>query len=504
MAAISGPDRTRRGRETLLLAGAALLFLWPALVNGFPLIFSDTGTYVSQAMELHLGWDRPPYYSFFLLALDWGRILWPPVIVQCAGVAWLIRRVQKVIFPDSGWRAGVALMMPLAAATSLPWVAAQAMPDIFTPMMVLALAILMLDEECGRQEGLALIAVIAFAIAAHLSNLPIYAGLCLAVLLPRRILFRRSVPWFAVLAPLVVGACALIGVNLVATGRISISPYGSTFVLARLLANGPARMTLARDCAGTDWALCRYRDDLPKSADGFLWQSDSPLYRAGGPVRLIGDTEAIVRRTLRAEPGAVTRDAARDFLHQFVLFDPGSGLHAWPMTAGATIRRDFAPGAVARFDRSLQARGEMRIPPALLNLDRVVAWLGLAGATLFAGITAVQRARCRAGAKSAVFSVIVLAALLGNAAVTGALSGPHDRYQCRVVWLAVLATGLCLQSLFQPSLAADQQNHVGTEAGEAEMPADIDRVTDAIAHGEMQIDRRELGFGETAGKFGRQ
>ncbi|HEX7391279.1 MAG TPA: hypothetical protein VF286_14310, partial [Acidiphilium sp.] len=466
MAAISGPDRTRRGRETPLLAGTALLFLWPALVNGFPLIFSDTGTYVSQAMELHLGWDRPPYYSFFLLALDWGRTLWPPVIVQCVGVAWLIRRVQKAIFPGSGWRAGVALMSPLAAATSLPWVATQAMPDIFTPMMVLALAILTLDAECGRLERLVLIAVIAFAIAAHLSNLPIYAGLCLAVLLPRAILFRRSVPWFAVLAPLVAGACALIGVNLVATGRITLSPYGSTFVLARLLADGPARVTLARDCAGMNWALCRYRSDLPKTADGFLWRADSPLYRAGGPVRLIDDTDAIVRRTLRAEPGAVTRDAARDFLHQFVLFDPGSGLRPWRATAGATIRRDFVPGAVARFDRSLQARGTMRIPFVLLILDRIVAWLGIAITAGFAGVAAVRRRR--ATARLAVFAAIVLAALLGNAAVTGALSGPHDRYQCRVVWLAVLAAGLCLQSLFRPTLAADQQNHVGTEAGEAE------------------------------------
>jgi hypothetical protein len=80
MAAISRPDRhgpalaaARGGAAAhasalpLLVLGVPVL-LWPALVNGFPLVFSDTGTYLSQVMEGHLGWDRPPFYSMFLFA----------------------------------------------------------------------------------------------------------------------------------------------------------------------------------------------------------------------------------------------------------------------------------------------------------------------------------------------------------------------------------------------------------------------------------------------------
>ena len=33
---------------------------------------------------------------------------------------------------------------------------------------------------------------------------------------------------------------------------------------------------------------------------------------------------------------------------------------------------------------------------------------------------------------------MVLAALLANAFATGALSGPHDRYQARIAWLVLL------------------------------------------------------------------
>ena len=43
----------------IVLAAAALL--WPAAWNGYPLVFADTGTYLSQAIEHYAGWDRPVF-----------------------------------------------------------------------------------------------------------------------------------------------------------------------------------------------------------------------------------------------------------------------------------------------------------------------------------------------------------------------------------------------------------------------------------------------------------
>jgi hypothetical protein len=45
-----------------VLLGTALP-LWPAAINGYPLVFSDTGTYLSQAIHHYLGWDRPIFYQ---------------------------------------------------------------------------------------------------------------------------------------------------------------------------------------------------------------------------------------------------------------------------------------------------------------------------------------------------------------------------------------------------------------------------------------------------------
>ena len=63
-----------RGGEPTPVAAVilvGLLLAWPAAWNGYPLVFADSGTYLGQAIQLYLGWDRPPHYSLFLHALHW-------------------------------------------------------------------------------------------------------------------------------------------------------------------------------------------------------------------------------------------------------------------------------------------------------------------------------------------------------------------------------------------------------------------------------------------------
>jgi hypothetical protein len=57
-------DMSTEGHRTtaLVLALAAILLLWPAFWNGYPLVFADSGTYLSQAIERYVGWDRPIFY----------------------------------------------------------------------------------------------------------------------------------------------------------------------------------------------------------------------------------------------------------------------------------------------------------------------------------------------------------------------------------------------------------------------------------------------------------
>jgi hypothetical protein len=438
MAAISTPRPAALARPEALAAlpyalGIALL-LWPALYNGFPLIFSDTGTYISQVMERHLGWDRPPFYSLFLYLTGWGRSLWPPVILQALLSVLLISRVRRLVWPRSGAVTDLIVILVLSIATSLPWTAAELIPDIFTPLLVLGLFLLIFDHRLPRLWRLGLTLSLGAIMTMHLTNLPLYLGLCLTIL-PLRFFSGGRLPWRHIVAAPVLAALALMAVNLIGSGQASLSPFGATFYLARLLANGPARQTLATDCPREPWALCGYRNRIGTSADAFLWQPDSPLYQAGGPKALIGQTKQIIARTIAEHPQAVARQAAVDTLRQLILFKSGDGLRPWRATAGATIRRDFPPDAVAAFASGRQACGKPLLPGWLQWVTLTVESLGIAG-TAFILILRL----CRRSSPSllAWLAGMVLLALLGNAILTGSLSGPHDRYQSRVMWLPVL------------------------------------------------------------------
>ncbi len=147
------------------IPAAAGLLLWPAAWNGYPIVFADTGTYLSQAIHRYLGWDRPPFYSLFMLPLHATVSTWPVIVAQALLTVWMVRSVCEVLVPwlRVAWLPVVVL--PLAAGTWLPFLVCQLMPDVFTPLLVLTLGVL------ARRRGWTLTLFAAFAIAAQQSSL---------------------------------------------------------------------------------------------------------------------------------------------------------------------------------------------------------------------------------------------------------------------------------------------------------------------------------------------
>ncbi len=285
--------------------------------NGYPLVFSDTGTYLSQALNHYLGWDRPVFYSFFLLGLHLGLTTWPAVAGQALLAVWILALTRRSLPAGEAGAVGApAECLLLTLATPLPWLTSELMPDLFTGLLILALALLVLAAERLRiAETVGLAALSVFAITAHLANLPIALGL-LAVLLPfRRRLGARAPLGMAGLGAIAAPAAAvlaLFAVNLVGRGIPAIAPYGDIFLLARVIEDGPGRDALARECPQSGWVLCNWRDRLPETADDFLWREDSPLQLAGGPKRLRAEAGDIVRAALRARPATELARAMRN------------------------------------------------------------------------------------------------------------------------------------------------------------------------------------------------
>ena len=417
---------------------------WPALVNGYPIVFSDTKGLAEMALEPTMGWDKPWVYGPLILLFHWSRSLWGVVAAQTlivSAVLWLVGQVAGRI---TAWR-HIAIMAVLAAATAAPWFASFVMPDIFAPLCVLSLYLLAWGRPAlSIPVRIAVALLAAIAIASHLAHLVLAAG-CLAVVLllrPRRLL--------ACAAPLALALAWLLGSNLVGNGVLAISPYGSVFALARLQADGPAADYLHSVCPQAGYRLCAWSSQVPMDSDQFLWHPDGPIWGGeSGPTLVAPEASRIVSATLRYEPVEALEAAARNTLRQLFMVSLGDTLTPLYLdsTVGLLLRTYFPPEELARFEHSDQVNDRLAAVAAPLAPVRLALLaLGAAGAILV--IPLYWRRRPALSGLAA----LTLVGLLANAASTGALSGPHDRYQARIAWLVVLPPLLALAGAGQKRL----------------------------------------------------
>ncbi len=160
------------------------LLIWPALWNGYPIVFADTGTYLSQAMHWYLGWDRPVFYSLFIYPLHAATTTWPVIVAQSALAVLVLDLTRRALDVSLAWLLGLTAF--LSAASWLPWTVSELMPDLFTPLLVLLLTILVFARDrCRRCERVAMVLLAAFMIATQQSSVPLAIGL-LVVLIPIR------------------------------------------------------------------------------------------------------------------------------------------------------------------------------------------------------------------------------------------------------------------------------------------------------------------------------
>lgn len=424
--------------------------IWPALFNGYPMLYSDTNAFLDQGVMGKMIWDKPFVYGPWLLALHWKFTLWIPCAVQALLLSAMIWLARAVIAPPSATR-HLLVCAALAILTAAPWFASLLMPDIFASIAVLGIYILAFGDRLSKGTRLAVCLVTALAVGVHLTHLLIVAGaIAIIALLRPRSLLRAILP--------VVIAVAVISVsNIVAFGRVAISPFGSVFLLARLATDGPAARTIAKACPESGWHMCGWIDRLPLDSDDFLWDGKGPVWsHPGGPIGLSAEADAIVRKTLISEPVSVLTHAVENTLRQLQMIALGDTLRPqWVEgSVGNTIGAYFPPRELAAYRASRQSAETLE--PAAAKLNTLHLAVILAG--LVASIALLVNAALARDRTIMALVLMVLVAIAINAFATGALSRPHYRYQTRIAWMLALVP---LIAISRP--ASTRRHSVGTK-----------------------------------------
>jgi hypothetical protein len=419
----------------IILSIAALL--GPAIWNGFPLIFADTGGYLERAFDGTIELGRSALYGTFLAA---GMPLqfWPNIFIQAALSLWILALVLRVHRLGGSPVLLGSLIIGLSALTSLPWYVGQLMPDIFLPLAVLALYLLAFSHgSLTRWEIGGLVALIAIAIAFHMTILGLMLALMLVLALLKPVAIRvrfptpgLALPGAAVIAGLVIAPTS----NLAITGKFAFTPGGTTFLFGRMVQDGIVAQYLADHCPDETLRLCGYRDRLPTTADDWLWNYESPLHKLGWWRAFEPEANRIIRESLSQYPGRHVMAALSATVQQLVQFTTGEGMRSNDNWHTESVFATLAPQALKQFRASRQQNDEFDF--TLINVVQMpLAWLSMAALVLLLSL----KRKTPGDQSSAALSAMCLIALLTNAAICGVFSNPNDRYQSRLIWLAPLA-----------------------------------------------------------------
>lgn len=437
---------SRVPRGALWLVGCVIL-LGPALWNGFALLQYDTGGYLARWYEGYLVPSRPGAYGVLLWA-GAPSAFWSVLILQAIASIWIVGLLLRDL--GFGRRPGLvlAVLATLSLITTLPFLASTLLTDIFAGLMVIALHLLTFGRTPTRGERGGLIALIAFAAAAHNATFMLLlalagAGLALAVVRPHLIPASRAAVLLAVMLASL--AAMLIG-NFSISRRIEMTPGSYGILFGRMLEAGIVPRYLAEHCPDPRLRLCARRDEIPPTADAFLW-GQGVFNDLGRFTGLNDEMRAIVFGSLRAYPAAQLRAALNGTAEQLTRVRSGEGVvdRLWHTYA---IIEHYTPSLVPAVRAARQQRGYLGFDA----INRIHVPVGLLSAALLPFLLLLG-GREPALAATRLFAGSLLLALLVNAFVCGAIANPHDRYGARLIWLAPLTIILAVLSLHASSTA---------------------------------------------------
>src|ERR1700744_5755566 len=280
MADITAPDLPERATSpvlSLVLTWAIaiaipLLLLLPAFWNGYPVLQWDTGGYLARWYEGYLVPSRSTTFGLYL-HLSEASGFWINVGIQALATLWILQLILRVFGITRPQRL-LAVGTILVLTTALPWLASMLLTDIFAGLSVLSLFILVLHgDKTSIAEKILLFAFTAFAGATHSATLAVLLGLCCVGWLARPWL-RKRIAMSGLLRgslTVVAGALMLLATNFAFSGQLAWTPGGYGVAFGRMMQDGIVARYLHDHCPEQTLKLCPYRDQLPATADEFLW-----------------------------------------------------------------------------------------------------------------------------------------------------------------------------------------------------------------------------------------
>jgi hypothetical protein len=436
-------------KKTFILLTGTLILSLIGLYNGYPLVYSDTGTYIYSGFDKFIPMDRPVSYGLFLWFFSFEYSAWFVIIFQNLITAFVIYEFLK-IFPvkkKSSDRIFLVILLFLTLFTGIGWYSNQLMPDFFAPLIVFIIFTLIAGKQISVYSFISLSVILVFALTTHFSHLLIGSVLVILVVISR-LIFRKILKEISFRRIFLISAFVFSGwfvlplINYFVEKQFILSKGSHVFLMAHLDDTGILKKFLNEYCGDEqykDCKLCRYKDSLPPDLASFIWSSGI-VENTGGWVNSKEEYKKIISATIK-KPKYLALNIYRSVTYGFVQLtrnEIGQGLSAY--NEGSAPYGQIHWRFNNELNNYLTSRQNLWNGVTLkMNSLNFVFLILLFISLFFALLLFTSKLIMQINFYTLAFLFFGLMAIVVNSFVTAGLNSPCERFQARVVWILPLS-----------------------------------------------------------------
>jgi hypothetical protein len=266
--------------KMLVWLSLIVCYLSISLYNGYPILYSDTATYIASGFELEAPADRPIIYGLLirLFSLNGLSLFFVPVF-QTLLFLFALHNLIGLFFEKAvALRYLFILSIVILMSTGFGWSINLLLPDIFTSIGFVYLFCILVSDKKPRQLIL-LFFLFFISSSAHISNVFAFFVVTIFAFLFRKWLLSAQAKRAFNHKLLIVTGILLVSYLLMGS---AISKSKHVFMMGTMAQKGILQELLTDKCGAADFKLCHYRDSIPRSFEFFVWNKKSPLYTMGG------------------------------------------------------------------------------------------------------------------------------------------------------------------------------------------------------------------------------
>jgi len=163
--------------------------LWPAIYNHYALFFTDSQLYINCGNEFTFTEDRSFVYGWFIGITSLHTSLWFPIIVQAIIFNFVCFHFVQKLTPNLATKIYLPIILLLSVFTSLAWDVSYLMPDVFSPISIIVLYLLLSHVNLFGTQWILLLLAYLLVLQTHFAFMLFHCLALVIILLLQAIKF---------------------------------------------------------------------------------------------------------------------------------------------------------------------------------------------------------------------------------------------------------------------------------------------------------------------------